>query len=71
MQNYRDVLVSFLVILESAKDLGVYQLNTIFFLCQTTTAGIYPDRKCTDKFGGTSASTAFLSGILALVLQAK
>ncbi|XP_052259766.1 furin-like protease kpc-1 isoform X1 [Dreissena polymorpha] len=37
----------------------------------TTTAGIYPDRKCTDKFGGTSASTAFLSGILALVLQAN
>ncbi|XP_052229682.1 furin-like protease kpc-1 isoform X3 [Dreissena polymorpha] len=37
----------------------------------STTAGIYSDRKCTDKFGGTSASTAFLSGILALVLQAN
>ncbi|XP_052229687.1 furin-like protease kpc-1 isoform X5 [Dreissena polymorpha] len=37
----------------------------------TTTTGTNPETKCTEKFGGTSASTAFLSGILALVLQAN
>ncbi|WAR04723.1 PCSK5-like protein, partial [Mya arenaria] len=45
--------------------------NSATLLTVTHTARRFGDRKCDNKFGGSSAATAIISGIVALALQIK